>query len=213
MGSISAENTADDGATATTRQQILNAALEVFAEFGFSGAATREIARRAQVHQPAIAYHFGSKELLWKAAADAVFEEFSSTLEAGLEHTASDKDRLRRLAEIYVRFVARKPAWATFIIHEGMQANDRNDWLVKTWLLPQSRKLYQAITSKGWPTSDRAARERAISVLSVLTGSTLIFAQRAQVQRLSAIDTNSAAFLERHVQTVFLILETLRKAS
>lgn len=208
----SAANDTDNAAAATTRQQILNAALEVFAEFGFTGAATREIARRARVHQPAIAYHFKSKELLWKAAADAVFEEFSSTLETGLKDTVSDGDRLRRLAEIYVRFVARKPAWATFIIQEGMQANERNDWLVKTWLRPQSRKLYQMITSRDWPTSESAAIGRAISVLSVLTGSTLIFAQQAQVKRLAAIDTNSPAFLERHVQTVFLVLETLRKA-
>lgn len=208
----SAVNDAEDDASATTRQQILNAALEVFAEFGFSGAATREIARRAGVHQPAIAYHFKSKGSLWKAAADAVFEEFSATLEAGMQDMASDGDRLRTLAEIYVRFVARKPAWATFIIQEGMQANERNDWLVKTWLLPQSRALYQAITSKDWPTSDSAERGRAISVLSVLTGSTLVFAQQAQIKRLAAVDTNAPAFLELHVETVFLVLETLRKA-
>jgi len=191
-------------------QRILNAALEVFAEFGYTGAATREIARRAAVHQPAIAYHFQSKELLWKASAGAVFKDFAATLDAGLRDAKGDEDRLRRLANIYVRFVALKPQWATFVIHEGMQMGDRNRWLIKTWLRPQSRVLYQAITGRDWPTGDGAAIRQAVSVLGILTGSTLVFAQQTQIRRLSTVDTNSEDFIAQHVKTVFLVLKALQ---
>lgn len=192
-------------------ERILNAALEVFAEQGYTGASTREIARRAGVHQPAIAYHFHNKEALWRAAADAVFEDFSATLKAGMKGAGNDEDRLRRLAELYVRFVAQKPEWATFVVHEGMQTGDRSDWLVKTWLRPQARSLYQAITGRHWPSSrEHVEARQAISILSILTGSTLIFSEQAQIKRLSGVDTDSAEFLDQHVRTVFTVLKALQ---
>ena len=50
------------------RQQILEAALDVFAEHGFEGATTKEIATRADVTQGLIYFYFPSKEDLFFAA-------------------------------------------------------------------------------------------------------------------------------------------------
>src|SRR5262245_41262863 len=67
-----------------TRDKIVAAALETFAERGFEGARTRDIAARAGVNQGLITYHFSSKEQLWKASADRIFallaKEFGSRL-------------------------------------------------------------------------------------------------------------------------------------
>ncbi|MBS0155572.1 MAG: TetR/AcrR family transcriptional regulator [Nitrospira sp.] len=49
-----------------TRQRILAAAVEVFAEFGFRGGTIREIVERAQVNQAAVNYHFHSKDRLYQ---------------------------------------------------------------------------------------------------------------------------------------------------
>src|SRR5690606_29551632 len=43
----------------STRQRILEVALDVFAEYGFEGTSTREICKRAQVNAAAINYHWG----------------------------------------------------------------------------------------------------------------------------------------------------------
>jgi AcrR family transcriptional regulator len=50
------------------RQQILEAALDVFAEHGFEGATTKEIATHADVTQGLIYFYFPSKEDLFFAA-------------------------------------------------------------------------------------------------------------------------------------------------
>ena len=50
-----------------TPARLLDAAEEVFAEGGYAGAATREIARRAGVPFGALHYHWGSKRQLWEA--------------------------------------------------------------------------------------------------------------------------------------------------
>src|SRR6266568_3256030 len=54
--------------TDTTRERILEAAEEVFAEKGFNQATVREILKRAAVGNiAAINYHFGDKERLYIA--------------------------------------------------------------------------------------------------------------------------------------------------
>jgi len=45
-----------------SRERILNAALQEFAAWGFSGARTRAIGRRAAINEQMIFHCFGSKE-------------------------------------------------------------------------------------------------------------------------------------------------------
>jgi AcrR family transcriptional regulator len=50
-----------------TRQEILDAALELFAENGFFGTGLRDIARAVGIRESAIYHHFPSKEALFEA--------------------------------------------------------------------------------------------------------------------------------------------------
>ncbi len=59
-----------------TRLRILEAAMKCFAQQGFSGATTREIAAEASVTLPVIAYHFGNKEGLHHACAQVILGRY-----------------------------------------------------------------------------------------------------------------------------------------
>lgn len=48
----------------STKDRILSAAEELFAQFGFSGTSLRQVTSRADVNIAAVNYHFGSKENL-----------------------------------------------------------------------------------------------------------------------------------------------------
>ena len=51
-----------DQADASTREKILDVALDLFTDQGFDGTSMREIAERLHISKPAIYYHFASKE-------------------------------------------------------------------------------------------------------------------------------------------------------
>jgi AcrR family transcriptional regulator len=50
----------------SSRERLLDAAEELFAEAGFNGVSVRQIVERASVNLGAIPYHFGTKENLFK---------------------------------------------------------------------------------------------------------------------------------------------------
>jgi len=61
------------------RSRLLHAATDAFAEQGFDGTSLRTIADGAGVSFQLIAYYFGSKEELWVATVDYLFERYLET--------------------------------------------------------------------------------------------------------------------------------------
>ena len=79
-----------------TRQRIVDAAVETFAEHGYGASSTRDIATRAGVTQGLLTYHFASKDDLWRAAADQVFGGLVAALPVREPLPASEEGRTRR---------------------------------------------------------------------------------------------------------------------
>lgn len=63
--SLNGKTVVADESRAATREQLLDAASEVFAEHGFRNATVREICQRAGANVAAINYHFGDKKALY----------------------------------------------------------------------------------------------------------------------------------------------------
>jgi TetR/AcrR family transcriptional regulator len=124
-----------------TRASLVDAALEVFASYGFEGATTREIARRAGVALAALPYHFTTKEALWKAAADRIFGLLQEHFEAHRRdmERADPQSRLRVLLREFVVFAAKYPELHRFMLQEGTDRSERLVWLVDTHVRPLYR--------------------------------------------------------------------------
>lgn len=128
-----------------TQQKLLDAAIQAFAEGGFKGTSTRDIADRAGVHHPLITYHFKTKSRLWRAAADQIFREFNIALIKAMADVpeVNAKARAETFIRTYVRYAHRQPALHKFILQESSYPSERLDWLVDTHLTP----MYQQVAA------------------------------------------------------------------
>src|SRR5205085_1839826 len=124
-------------AEGSTRERILNAALEVFAERGFDGARVRDIADRAGANLGLITYYFSDKLQLWKAAVGEAFAELGTELGGVLGDESDDDLRdLERIIRHFVGFVARRPGFMQLMNDEGKRDGARMRWLADTHVRP-----------------------------------------------------------------------------
>ncbi len=110
-------------AGARTRQSILEAAIALFAEKGFSGAHVNEIVARAGTTKPMIYYHFGSKEGLFAAVLEGVYAGMRE-IEGSLRlDELPAMEAMRRLVQVTFDYHAAHPDWIRLIavanIHEA----------------------------------------------------------------------------------------------
>lgn len=63
------------------RQQLLNAALDVFSQYGFSGASLDEIAQLAEMHKSNIFYYYENKEALYVEVLTTMMQKWLAPLQ------------------------------------------------------------------------------------------------------------------------------------
>lgn len=121
-----------------TQQRLLDAAVEAFSESGFKATSTRNIAQRAGVHHPLIAYHFRSKDELWRAAVDRIFGELQQRLAEAEALSAGEslKTRLTAMIHAYAAYGAQQPALHRMLLFEAGRPGPRLDWLAHKYLRP-----------------------------------------------------------------------------
>jgi TetR/AcrR family acrAB operon transcriptional repressor len=84
---------------AQTRQDLLDAALEIFSQQGYEAARLQDIAKAAGVTRGAIYHHFGSKTELFNTLMDEASAQESGAVEAAIAEGGS-------LVEIMARILA-----------------------------------------------------------------------------------------------------------
>ena len=188
-----------------TRERIVEAALEAFAEQGFRGASTRDIAQRAGTNQGLITYHFRSKDELWQAAADRIFGLLAKRATEQLGALASEdpRERVREGIRVYVRFVAAHPELFRLMVDEGKNSERRMRWLVDTHLKPRYEqfKRPRGIRIAGF---DEGSLPHAYYVMA--GAASLIFAVAPECRRLTGLDPETAPAVEAHADLVARLL-------
>jgi AcrR family transcriptional regulator len=85
---------------AARRDDVLDAALIEFADHGFEGASTEDIARRAGISQPYLFRLFGTKKELFKAAVGRCFRETLELFQRAAEGKRGE-EALQAIGEAY----------------------------------------------------------------------------------------------------------------
>lgn len=190
-----------------TRERILAAALDLFSELSFDGATTREIAARAGVTQPLLNYHFSSKDELWRAAVDGLFEALNRALserELGLRGV-DELTVARLLVREFIYFSAAHPQLHRIITQECKTDGPRMDWLVERHIRP----LYETTTER----LARLARNGHVPDIPmahlyyIITGAgPTMFVLAPECRRLAGIDPQAPEVVEAHADAVTALI-------
>jgi AcrR family transcriptional regulator len=93
----------------TRREEILQAAKELFLEHGYDQTTIRKIADRVGVSAPALYLYFQDKEQMMLALCDQTFGHLLDSL-GDIEKSVSDpRERIRKFGESYLRFGLQHP--------------------------------------------------------------------------------------------------------
>jgi AcrR family transcriptional regulator len=193
-----------------TRERILAAALEVFAEQGFDGARTRDIAERAGANLGLLTYYFGAKSKLWQAAVASAFRELQDELAdavvpAAGAAAADERARLENLLRRFVHFVSRRPAFMRLMNDEGKRDSPRMRWLADHHvrpLLDALRRLVEAAQVRGVLPS-----MPPVSVHYIALGAAgLLFSQAPECVYLTGVDPTAEGFAAAHADALVRLL-------
>ncbi|MBL8630390.1 MAG: TetR family transcriptional regulator [Rhodospirillaceae bacterium] len=123
-------------ANASTALRILDAAITLFSRNGYDGASTTEIALASGVAQSVVLYHFDSKDALWHAAMDRLFDRIHAEFRRDRDvlRDLSSVDRLKVWIRQLVVTSAAHPELGRVMMMEGTSGGARLQWLIKRHL-------------------------------------------------------------------------------
>jgi TetR/AcrR family transcriptional regulator, regulator of cefoperazone and chloramphenicol sensitivity len=160
-----------------TRQRLVEAAGEVFAEQGFRQATVRDICARAGANVAAVNYHFGDKERLYsevlRFAHGCAIEKYPPSM--GL---AADAPAEKRLHAFVLSFLYRllddgRPAWhAKIMSREMAEPTAAMDVLVEEQVKPHFAYVRQVVLELLGP---KAAEETARLCAQSIVGQCLFY--------------------------------------
>lgn len=131
------------------RQQLVQIATRLFAEKGFSGTTTREIAKAAGVTEAIIFRYFPRKDdlyaaiLEWKSSQERTIE-WCDELSAAA-HFRDDRRVIRIVVRRLIEFVQRDPAFLRLMLHSALEGHGLADEYRKRHFEPLERFLTEYI--------------------------------------------------------------------
>jgi AcrR family transcriptional regulator len=190
-----------------TRERILAAALDLFSERSFEGATTREIAARAGVTQPLLNYHFQSKDALWRAAVDTLFEDLTDALTARADglRGVDERTATRLIVREFIFFSAHHPQLHRIITQECKVDGPRMDWLVERHVRP----LYDSTVERFARLVERGELPAiaATHLYYIVTGAgPTMFVLAPECRRLSGVDPSDQNVIEAHADAICTLL-------
>jgi AcrR family transcriptional regulator len=142
-----------------TRQRLLLAAGEVFAEQGFRAATIRDICRRAGANVAAVNYHFGDKQRLYGEVLKYAYENAQRKYpsDMGLGSDATPKQRLAAFVRALIHRILDRDrlAWhGTLMFREMMEPTEALQTLVWHAMRPEFERLKSVVEEMFGPRAD-----------------------------------------------------------
>ena len=185
-----------------TQDQLLKAASDLFSTFGYDGVSVRMIETAAGVQRGLVAYHFNTKEALWRRVVDGVFARMQDRV-GRAEDTIRDlpqDQRLRVFVSTFIRFSAEVPELNRLMVQEGKTKSWRMDYIVDDHVAKLLVRLKDML----------GVDIDAHSYYVMVGACSFVFSVSHECQKLFDTDPMTDEFIARHAQLVADLVEKMR---
>jgi len=191
----------------SNRSRLLHAASDAFSQFGFEGTSLRTIADDAGVSFQLINHYFGSKEELWIATLDYLFERYLETGRGlGFTPTANLHEQFHNHLRLLMTDQFQRPQLRRICIQEFLANSSRYEKFIHPKIKYFHENLghpyYRDLVRLG--IVKRFTAEEVALIFSSVVQNNLSFPY--YVELLVGIPTGSAKSIERQVDLVYEIL-------
>src|SRR5262245_1052860 len=115
----------DPGLRGRRCEEILDAAVKLFAKHGYSRADTQVLADDIGVGKGTLYRYFPSKKRLFLAAVDRVMRRLRAAIDASIAGVADPLEQISQAVRAYLTFVAENPDFVELLIQERAHFKDR----------------------------------------------------------------------------------------
>jgi AcrR family transcriptional regulator len=191
----------------SNRARLLQAATDSFAELGYEGTSLRTIAEDAGVSFQLITYYFGSKEELWVATVDYLFERYLETGKGlGFTPTGNLHEQFHNHLRLLLTDMLQRPQLRKIWVQEYLARSDRYTKVIQPKIKHFHESLsfpyFEEVVRRGIVKRFTAA-EIALMWSSVVQNNVV---NPYYVELLLGVPTGSPKSVERQVDLLFAVL-------
>lgn len=168
--------------SAQRREAIVDAAVQLFAQNGFRGTTTRQIAAAVGVSEPVLYMHFANKGDLYTAIIEKLVGGCSMALPA-IQAGADDREFLTSLATGMVEWHEHDPARVRLLFYSALEGHELSDAFYSRQVVPFfeafSRYFQQRIKEGAFRKVDPRLAARAFVNMVVKYGADVVIFRKA----------------------------------
>ncbi|MDZ4872435.1 MAG: Tyrosine recombinase XerC [Chroococcidiopsis cubana SAG 39.79] len=133
----------------STRQRLIDAALQLFSIQGITETTTRQIAELAQVNEVTLFRHFGNKQGLLLAAISesAVFKDFGESLREKASQTSSLHQALKDYASDRLQALEQVPELVLSVVGESRRYSSEHQQVIGEYLTQANQYVAEYIVT------------------------------------------------------------------
>jgi TetR/AcrR family transcriptional regulator len=190
-----------------TRDRVLQVAQALFAERGYRGTSLRDIAKRIGIKAPSLLHHFPSKQQLYLAVLDKMFESLEDAANAIAWGRESRQERMRQAVGDAIDFIASHPDFVRIMWKEMADESGVGRQVLKRRLPPLFSTAVNFIF-RGQRDGEFRAEVDPLHFMWSLNSITIgYFTTAAMIRRLWSMNLLEPAMIDRRKREVIDMVE------